>query len=329
MAQPMTRRWRLARLVAWIALAAATAWAWGASTARPSRPAAPSGVVALHDLAYRADDGQRLALDLYLPENPKPDPGAASPLLIAVHGGSWIGGSKSEYGPQFARLAQNGVAVAVVDYRLARPGSPSWPDAPGDIIAALDWLETRSARYRIDPGRVAAVGTSSGGLLATLAGFRDPRIRGVVCLSAPMDLAALMAERPLTHDPALAFIGDDPEGLVKRARDASPISLVQPGGPPMLLIHGTDDRWVSIEQARNMRGVLEEWGVPHRFIGIEGARHGFQLLVQEPQSRDLAPEVLDFLRKVWGASPDPLPPDRGVSFLKSTTEGETMRAGFS
>lgn len=325
----MTRR-SLARLGAWFALAVATGWAWESSTARPSRPAPPSGIVALRDLTYRNDDGQRLALDLYLP-----DPGEsgesfeARPLLLAVHGGSWIGGSKSEYGPQFAGLAKRGIAVAVVDYRLARPGSPSWPDAPADIAAALDWLEARSARYGIDPGRVAVVGTSSGGLLAALAGFQDPRIRGIVCLSAPMDITALMVERSLPHEPALAFIGDDPEGLESRARDASPISLVQPGQPPMLLIHGTEDRWVPIEQARNMRRTLEASDVPNRLIEIEGGRHGFEPQVQEPRPRDLAPDILEFLEEAWKESPAQGRLGRGVSFLKSTVEGGTMRVESS
>lgn len=323
--------WRaLARLGAWTILAAATAWTWASSTARPSRPAPPSGVVALRDLTYRADDGRRLALDLYLPApGESGESSQARPLLIAVHGGSWIGGSKSEYGPQFAPLAERGIVVAAVDYRLARPGRPSWPDAPVDIIAALDWLEARSAQYGIDPGRVAVIGTSSGGLLAALAGLQDPRIRGGVCLSAPMDITALMAERSLTHEPALAFIGDDREGLERRARDASPISLVQPGRPPMLLIQGTEDRWVPIEQARNMRRVLEASGVPNRLIEIEGARHGFEPQVQEPQPRDLAPEILEFLEEAWKGSPAPARLDREVSFLKSTVEGGTIRVESS
>lgn len=317
--------WRsLARLGAWLILGAATAWSWGSSIKKPGLPGAPSGVVALRDLAHQANDGRRLALDLYLPRD---EPGEPHPLLIAVHGGSWIGGSKSDYGHQFARLAREGIAVASVDYRLARPGSPSWPKATDDIIAALDWLEARSSQFRIGPDRVALIGTSSGGLLAALAGFQDPRIRAIVCLSAPMDLVALMAERSLSHDPAFAFIGDAPEGLADRARDASPISLVEPGRPPMLLIHGTEDRWVSIEQARNMRRVLEESGVSNQLIEIGGARHGFQLRVEAPQPRDLAPDVLDFLERAWGVNSEVTPLDREPSFLKSPAEGETMKFG--
>jgi len=326
------------RLGVWIALVAASAWIWRVSTEKPGRPDPPAGVIVLRDLTYRVVEGRRLALDLYLPDAANPAPGGPCPVLVAIHGGSWIGGSRTEYGPQFARLTREGIAVAVVDYRLARPGAPSWPGAPADIAAALDWLEAHATQYRLDPDRVAVIGTSSGGLLAALASFLDPRIRAAICLSAPMDLAKLMTERSLAHEPALAFLGDAPRGLAHRAREASPTSLVAPGQPPMLLIHGTKDLWVPIEQARNMRHALDEAGVLHRLIEIEGARHGFQLQVEEPQPRDLATDILDFLEEAWGTrvvhpgrenpaipgAPGGSPLVRGSSFLKSATEGGTM-----
>jgi|GEM_PF-762197 len=328
------------RLGLWIAIAATTAWVWASSAEKPSHPAPPAGVLVLRDLTYRAVEGRRLALDLYLPDVAKRAPGELHPILIAVHGGSWIGGSRTDYGPQFGCLARNGIAVAVVDYRLARPGAPSWPGAPADIAAALDWLETHADAYRLDSNRVAAIGASSGGLLAALAGVQDRRFRAIICLSAPMDLGELIADRSLAHEPALAFLGDDPRGLANRAREASPISHVQPGQPPMLLIHGTEDRWVSIEQARDMRRLLEEAGVPNRLIEIEGARHGFQLQVMEPEPRDLLPEILAFLEEAWGgrvvdpgrdhaAIPSSVPRVRGLSFLKSAEEGGTIRIGTS
>lgn len=319
------------RLCAWLVIAAATASVWVFSTEKPSRPDAPEGVVVLRDLAYRAVPGRRLALDLYLPDAANETPDRLRPVLIAVHGGSWIGGSKTDYGPQFARLARRGIAVAVVDYQLARPGAPSWPGAPTDIKAAIDWLENFASELRLDSDRVATIGTSSGGLLAALAGFQDRRIRAIICLSTPMDLVKLMADRSLAHEPALAFMGDEPRGAESRARAASPISHVSPGQPPVLLIHGTEDLWVPIEQARDMRNALEEAGVPNRLIEIEGARHGFQLQINEPEPRDLSTVILDFFEEAWGARgagsarehAEP-PSVRWSSFLKSAEEGETM-----
>lgn len=291
------------RLTVWTTAAAAMAWSWSVSAEKSSSPRPPAGVARLRNLAYRVVDGRRLALDLYLPDDATSPPEKLHPIVIAVHGGSWIGGSKTDHGPQFARLAQRGIAVAVIDYRLARPSAPSWPGAPTDIVATLDWLEAHAGEYRLDPDRVAVIGTSSGGLLAALAGSADRRIRAVVCLSAPMDLPKLMADRSLAHEPALVFLGAEPQGLAGRARNASPILRATAEHPPMLLIHGTEDAWVSVEQARNMQLRLGELGASCRLIEIKGARHGFQLMVGEPAPRDLLPDVTGFLEEAWEDRP--------------------------
>ena len=109
------------RLVVWLAVVTATSWVWLASAEKTSKPPLPPGVSLVSNVPYRLAAGVPLALDLFLPV----DAAALElrPVLIAVHGGSWIGGSKSDYGPQFARLAQHGIVVAVVDYQLARPGA--------------------------------------------------------------------------------------------------------------------------------------------------------------------------------------------------------------
>ena len=116
-----------------------------------------------------------------------------------------------------------------------------------------------------------------------------------VCLSAPCDLAALVENRELPHEPALEFVGRHDDQMLIRLVDASPISHVTPDSRPLLLIHGTDDSWVPIEQARQMHGKLEKAGVSSRLIEIDGARHGFELRVGAPNPRDLLPEILDFL----------------------------------
>ncbi len=298
----MNRAWTSLRLVFWITVAIATWRVWSVSAEKSSSPPLPPGVSLLRDVPYRLAEGRRLALDLYLPDDGDSPSPSLRPVLIAVHGGSWIGGSKTDYGPQFARLAQHGLIVAVVDYRLARPSAPSWDGALADLIVAGDWLQAHSGEYRIDPDRIATIGTSSGGLLAALFSTADQRIRASICISTPMSLIKLMADRTLTHEPALLFLGADHQGLLARAEAASPITHATAGHPPMLMIHGVDDAWVLIKQARVMHERLDEVGVPNRLIEIEGARHGFQLKVGEPNPRDLLPDVLSFLNGVWETS---------------------------
>ncbi|MDG3003828.1 alpha/beta hydrolase [Paludisphaera mucosa] len=278
----------------WLVVAAATFAAWNASSGPSTDPFA--GLVVVRDLTYRTVDGRSLKLDLILPDRSSL---IDRPVLIAVHGGSWTGGSKRDYGPQFASLARAGIAVAVVDYRLARPGAPSWDGALGDVLAALDWLHDHGDEYHLDRRRVAAVGTSSGGLLAALAAQEDPRIAAAVCLSTPYSLLDLAVDRRLPHEPTAAFLGGEPSRMESPARAASPIERAAAGGPALLLIHGSDDAWVSVNQARKMQKRLEEVGGVHQLIEISGARHGFELDVGSPVPRDLNPDVRRFLDEAW------------------------------
>ena len=82
----------------------------------------------------------------------------------------------------------------------------------------------------------------------------------------------------------------------------SPINHVSRDHVPTLLIHGTEDRWVPLEQSLRLDQALDEAGVSHRLLVVPGARHGFELVVKFPQTRNLLPEILAFLENVWQAA---------------------------
>lgn len=115
-------------------------------------------------------DGQEhgLLLDLYLPQG-SPQPW---PLLVYIHGGGWIEGSKE--GCPGTTFAQRGYAVACIDYRLSRmQGCPEqllFPAQIEDVKAAVRWLRSNAAQHGLDPEHLGALGDSSGGHLAALLG---------------------------------------------------------------------------------------------------------------------------------------------------------------
>lgn len=267
------------------------------------RGSEPEGVEARRDLVYREVGGRRARLDLYRPRGAPPTRGW--PLVVAIHGGGWTGGSKDDFGPTMVRLARSGVAVAAVDYRLARSGRPSWPENFDDVREAVRWLRRHADRLDLDPGRFAALGASAGGHLAALVGTwpegsgppgdASARVAAVIDFYGPADLADL-AGSPGAESAAARMLGGPAVGSRGLYERASPIRHVDANDPPFLLIHGDRDRTVPPEQSRRMAEALNSSGVRHRLIEVEGVGHGFGLRAGE---RDLLPEILEFLTRAW------------------------------
>ena len=102
------------------------------------------------DVVYSALPGYRpLALDLHVGDAPQA-------WCVFLHGGGWRLGSRRDgpgpVGPDsqrfFDRMAERGLAVAAVDYRLS--GEATYPAQLDDVVAACEFL----ARHGDDPRRV-------------------------------------------------------------------------------------------------------------------------------------------------------------------------------
>jgi acetyl esterase/lipase len=174
------------------------------------------------------------------------------------------------------------------------------------------WTRRRAPDLGIDPDRIVALGQSSGAYLAALLGtLPDPadpdlgssRVQAVVSFYGPTDLPRLARTRHLHHDPTRILLGRPPADFPLPATDPSPIQHVTSDAAPMLLIHGTEDLWVPIEQSERMAEALRRVGVMHRLRIVPGARHGFEALGEDPgekeKNRGLPSEILAFLQSVW------------------------------
>src|SRR5215510_6188901 len=115
-------------------------------------------------LTYATHDGVALQGDLYLPASS--DPCAA---LVAVHGGGWQLGARSQFQYWGPYLAERGIAVFAISYRLAKKGVKTFPHAVQDVLAAVRFVRGRAAEFGIDPDRIGLFGASAGAHLSALA----------------------------------------------------------------------------------------------------------------------------------------------------------------
>ncbi len=107
----------------------------------------------------RGDDA--LAGDLYLPTDAH-----NVPCLVAVHGGAWQRGQRSNYKHLGNYLAKHGIGLFAISYRFAPRNK--YPAAVHDARAGVQFLRGKGAGLGVDPQRLAIIGDSAGGHLAAL-----------------------------------------------------------------------------------------------------------------------------------------------------------------
>lgn len=126
--------------------------------------------VITEDFDYVVHDGTPLRARLYRPRGRGP-----FPAVVDAHGGAWIQGSYVNNDPINRPIAQAGVVVLAIDYRLPPVGT--YPASVADVNYAVRWLKHNAERYSTPAQAVGVMGTSSGGHLAVLAALKpdDPR----------------------------------------------------------------------------------------------------------------------------------------------------------
>jgi acetyl esterase/lipase len=207
---------------------------------------------------YREVPGFRpLELDLSAPADPVA-------TILYLHGGGWRRGSRHQPLPGFEHLTEDLVAqgfrVAVADYRLS--GEAIFPAPLEDVRAALDFVRDGTPLF--------VWGESAGAHLGLLAALpEESEVDGVVAWFPPTDLLGLTGD--VSREALL--LGASPESVPDLARQASPLTHVHAGAPPILLMHGEDDDLVPAAQSVRLAEALRTAGAPVELHLVPGARH--------------------------------------------------------
>ncbi|MBV8142174.1 MAG: alpha/beta hydrolase, partial [Verrucomicrobia bacterium] len=164
-----------------------------------------------------------------------------------------------------------------------------------DCKAAVRWLRAHAEEFGIDPNRIGVWGASAGGNLAALLGttgeVRDfevgenlgysSRVQAVCDFFGPTDFLQMDAHRlpdgqihSAPDSPESKLVGGPIQNNPEKVRRANPITYVDQGAPPFLIVHGTLDRLVPFHQSQLLVAALEAAGAAVTFHPVEGGGHG-------------------------------------------------------
>lgn len=194
------------------------------------------GAPSLPDVPYGPDPRHRM--DVYLPEHAQ-----NAPVIIMVHGGGWRFGDKSNpnvWQHKVAHWTAQGLIVITVNYRLLPQAGPL--EQANDVARALSYVQHKSAEWGASQQNMILMGHSAGGHLVALLSAKPtlahmqgakPWLGSVVLDTAALDIPKLMqiSSSRLYQD---AF-GQDPAYW----EATSPLHLLSPGAPPVLLVCST------------------------------------------------------------------------------------------
>jgi len=233
-------------------------------------------------------------------------PGRATAFVgvVAVHG---AGGDRRNYLDRLPAFHEAGYPVLLYDSR-----DHGTSDGAGrgiglgfrelhDVSSAVAYMK-REHGYR----RVAAVGTSMGGVSALLAAAGDPQIDVVVAENAWARLIDVMRagslRRGFVPDFALPLVHDLAIWRLAATGEPEPIDVVDRIAPRAVLVAaGSDDRLVPHGQTEEL---FEKAGEPKELWIVEDSGHD-QLFKDDPEGYQR--RVIGFLRRWLGGVP-PLPP---------------------
>lgn len=240
--------------------------------------------------SVRYGDSPTQLLDVW---RPKELPTQPAPVMIFLPGGAWVHGGRILQGyALMSHLAEMGWVCLSIDYRVA-PHHP-WPQHLTDVKTAIAWARANVDKFGGDRNFVAVAGTSAGGHLAALAGLtpNDPEMQRDLPEGSDTSVDAVVGiygrydwEDKSTVERA-RFVDFLERVVVKRKiarhpeifRKASPIARTHAAAPPFLVIHGSGDTVIPVQQARDfVQKLRAESRSVVGYVELPGAGHGFDM----------------------------------------------------
>ncbi|MDV4151769.1 alpha/beta hydrolase [Clostridium sp. AL.422] len=255
------------------------------------------------NVKYKETSSKDVFLDIYKSNIDN----KTSPVILYVHGGSWIYGDNGipiGLEPILNAFNKRGYTIISVSYELLKENTPM--DNPiKDVKDSIRWIYKNKDKYNFDTNNIGILGVSSGAHLALMASYSDDdefigdkslekypsKVKYVLDIFGPTDLNTLdpsSIEEEYKDD--IKKIINSPDVL----RKLSPMDYITSSSPNTLIIHSKTDEIVPYENAKSLYINLKDNGVKSKLLTLESGSHYFNGY-SEPEIAALIFEVLKFL----------------------------------
>lgn len=218
-------------------------------------------------LVYKRYADYELAMEIDLPQGEGP-----FPFMFFVHGGGWGGGTLKVYEPHSCYFASHGIAGVRISYSLM-PCGATFAQVRQEIKDALQYVRAHADSLRLDVNRWGLTGSSAGAHLGAIAALDAPDCKLFIGSYGAYDLTRSRPDNFPSKDLCRQYLGDIIADTLRQASAA----LLIPNRPlpKMLLMHGTTDLTINVEQTRFFASELRSKHAEVEEIYYPGYEHSF------------------------------------------------------
>ncbi len=268
------------------------------------------------NIVYKIVKGDTLDMNIFFP---KEKPKEKMPIMLYTHGGGWGGGNKNgilgrDFVTTLKILNDNGIACATIEYRLTRKDISTVYDCVVDCKDAARFLMKNAKKYSLDVKRMGVWGGSAGGHLSLMTALgKNSDFIGdkelskynpqFVCVASYFPLTSFVKSEYLAgsnFDKPTRFItmfGGLLSENEKLAKALSPAEILTKNAPPILLLHGDNDKILPIAQSNYMMEQAKKMGANVSLLVVKNGGHSFNGDSISPTMTEINAYSADFIMK--------------------------------
>lgn len=226
------------------------------------------------DIFYKEAKDSLQSLDVYWNSKSKD-----AKVLIFVHGGGWLSGDKKQYREMASNLADNGLTVVLVNYRLSP--TVKFPSHIEDVASAIHWAKSSIGRYNGNKENIYLMGHSAGGHLISLLLFDKSYLEknemSPTDIAGAITISGVFEIKPQEGGATRKYLGmvfgenetNWEKATCKNHIDTETKNMI----PPFLISWGKEETKLIVDESQNIINELNDNEIEFQSFIFESKNH--------------------------------------------------------